>query len=923
MAAASILVAPSSAFHFHNANLGDLVIRGINGGPSQKILLGTSSNAAATLTITEAKVTNTAPVFALSNAYGEAALYSSNDAVGIGIPAPKYTLDVAGTIAISNVPVMDSNRNLANIESLSTNGPLSVGSSAVVNGSIALSNPTGVATLYSSNSFLGVNNSNPTASLDVNGDAVVNGLLTVTSDASFASNLTVLGSLNATTVNYAYSNVTVYTSQEVRSNLHVEGLLSASNVTTLASNLTVLGETTLSNALVVYGPTSLSNTLAVTSNLDVGGAATLQDTLTVASNVALNDALTVQGAATFSNDATFSGSNLTVHAAATFSNVVAMASNVSVLGDATLSNALVVYGPTSLSNTLAVTSNLDVGGAVTLRDTLTVASNVALNDALTVQGAATFSNDATFSGSNLTVYGVATFSNTVTFSSNLILQQPIDASGTSLTTSNLTVLGTTTLCNAASMMSDVAVQGFFSASNAAYFASNLTVLGSLNATTVNYAYSNVTVYTSQEVRSNLHVEGSLSASNVTALASNLTVLGETTLSNTLVVASNALLYSNVTLLGGSNTRLAFDSGDAGSVALRGMSNFLGINTHADSNPMFTLDVEGDINFTGQIYRNGAIFSGWSSNAHGNYINSNAAFRGEPTAEDIMLLHTFGSGLSTSNLAFTLSNATGRTSLWSESNNLGVGGSNPAYTVDVAGTVRATSNVLATAVGVGTLLPAYPVDVQINTGGVSMNCASKVVASEFTVFSDKRIKTSVQTLDPQAYLDLVDALTVREFAYIDEEEKGAGLRTGFIAQEVEAVAPAVVKTVSGFLPNVFREFRVERTPGSGDAVLVAESAGAVAPLLRAGDLIKCRHGGSVVLLQVRDVLLDEQRALRVRVDAGALPDGAASVFVVGTHVDDFKTLSHDQLNSLAIGAIKAQQAQIRELREAVHAMGLIR
>jgi hypothetical protein len=50
--------------------------------------------------------------------------------------------------------------------------------------------------------------------------------------------------------------------------------------------------------------------------------------------------------------------------------------------------------------------------------------------------------------------------------------------------------------------------------------------------------------------------------------------------------------------------------------------------------------------------------------------------------------------------------------------------------------------------------------------------------------------------------------------------------------------------------------------------------------------------------------------------GAVAVGDADIFVVGTKVSDFKMLNHEQLNSVAIGAIKAQQRRIASLESAV-------
>lgn len=104
--------------------------------------------------------------------------------------------------------------------------------------------------------------------------------------------------------------------------------------------------------------------------------------------------------------------------------------------------------------------------------------------------------------------------------------------------------------------------------------SNLTVMGQLTVSNVTYVTSNVTIYASESVQSNLSVVG------VTTLASNLTM-------------------SNY-----------------GMLSLYTSNSYLGI---AKSNPEYTVDITGNVNFSGNLYQNGAIFTsggggggGWSN-----------------------------------------------------------------------------------------------------------------------------------------------------------------------------------------------------------------------------------------------------------------------------------------------------------------------
>ena len=1220
--AGTISIAPHDVFYFANAALGDLVIRGTNGGgaTTQKILLGTVVGAErdATLAIAPSNVTVYAPTFALSNDSGEAFFASAGSNLGINNSSPLAVLDVNGNAIISNTLLVRDAVTFSNgltiDKSMAVSSNLTVKCDTAISGNLV----TNGAVTFGSNVSIDQN-------AEVRGNAVVH------------SNLTVLGNIDTYSINFSYSNVTVYSSETINSNLSVEGTLLADSNLKVSQQLNVFGPTTLSNATTIYGVSSTSNAAFIDSNLTVTGATSL-------------------------------------------------------------SNATTIYGPTTLSNCMVVTSNFTVLGTFNVNSDVTnrgflIASNAAFFSSNTYTlGAAVLSNstdiygvlsasNAAFMGSNLTVIGETALSNATT------IYGISSTSNAAFIDSNLTVTGSTTLSNTANLY------GMVSLSNAMYVTSNLTVLGSLNATTVNYMYSNVTLFSSEEIRSNLAVDGKLLVSKEMTLTSNIlfsNISGNTWLSSeqsnlglftdhpqfTLDVNGDinfsGKIYQNGAIFSGWNSNasgnyinsnaafkgqatesdvmllyttsndLAFSfSNPNGKASIwSGYSN-VGIN---NSNPQFTLDVNGDVNFSGKIYQNGAIFSGWNSNASGNYINSNAAFKGQATESDVMLLYT-----TSNDLAFSFSNPNGKASIWSGYSNVGINNSNPTSMLDVIGDVRTTggmfafsnftgagatsasnlfnsvraplsngiqvpnyvaagfggdvitqgiswvqsalfvdtsamagrlalvgvaggvhsnamcysgtaqigtefdleslpvkhmdpylymptgdammsnmmtsgsvmisgsayvegslqvnqahammlsltkstntmsnttfgaidasidqgidfggltfgyniestfaynnSNLVLNAfagdggfsnvhitndclvkndiyangtafanavqsrvmriqgpmsdaydiyssapqgqlyisdqafprytamrsnnafvsnlalevqgntglygtvgvandiflggtlylgsnmttvpnniapllsdvvidvqgdtvtkgfafvqnnllvgsnIGVGTQSPSFPLDVQANVNGISLNCSSKVTASEFSVYSDNRIKTAIVDSDTDAHLSSLMELIVREFKYVDSVDKGNGSRIGFIAQQVASVLPNCVMPVSEYIPNIMTSLPIVSHVDATHVVLSDQAA-----LLAEGLLVKCRSGTHTVLGYVEQV--HENSLVTLKVDRGL--DETEELFVVGTKVDDFNVLNYEQINAIAIGAIQAQQRTILAL-----------
>jgi hypothetical protein len=140
---------------------------------------------------------------------------------------------------------------------------LDVAGDVLVRGSVSLSNATGTVAVSSSGSVLNL------PAVGVQGAA------------TFASNVTVLGQLAVHDVQYNYSNVTVFTSEEIRSNLLVRGQATFSNGLSVAEGSLFAGSNARVNGdLDVGGASSAGAVTLRVSNSNSGSAALVRHTLT-------------------------------------------------------------------------------------------------------------------------------------------------------------------------------------------------------------------------------------------------------------------------------------------------------------------------------------------------------------------------------------------------------------------------------------------------------------------------------------------------------------------------------------------------------------------------------------------------------------------------------------------------------------------
>lgn len=179
-------------------------------------------------------------------------------------------------------------------------------------------------------------------------------------------------------------------------------------------------------------------------------------------------------------------------------------------------------------------------------------------------------------------------------------------------------------------------------------------------------------------------------------------------------------------------------------------------------------------------------------------------------------------------------------------------------------------------------------------------------------SDRRIKAIEGQRDPLADLERVNRLKVSDFSFLDKVGQGDRVQTGFVSQEVEQVVPQAVSRRTSFIPDIYRHAdRLERDAATGELTIgLAGDHG-----LAAGDRVKLIGEGGEFLREVVRVVSPTGFVV------GDCEGHQGEVFVYGKEVDDFQTLSYDQVFAVAVSAlqgltqvvdrISGEHAQLRE------------
>ena len=294
--------------------------------------------------------------------------------VGIGTTTPSRALEVIGNALISGIttfnrdiyldgPLRDRFRNKGTLGQV-----LLTDAIGVFWGDVSgVGTPLQTIGIYDEGAFIGtVSNLNFIDGTDPGN--LVNA--TLNANPTFA-NITISDrwSLSGPNV-YRMSNVGIQNNNPT-STLDITGTLHATGAVDFDSTLNVDGATTLNSTLDVDLATTLNSTL------DVDGATTLNNTLDVDLATTLNSTLDVDGATTLNSTLDVDGAT-TLNSTLDVDLATTLNSTLDVDLATTLNNTLDVDGATTLNNTLDVdlattlNNTLDVDGATTLNNTLQV-----------------------------------------------------------------------------------------------------------------------------------------------------------------------------------------------------------------------------------------------------------------------------------------------------------------------------------------------------------------------------------------------------------------------------------------------------------------------------------------------------------------------------------------------------------------------
>jgi hypothetical protein len=225
------------------------------------------------------------------------------------------------------------------------------------------------------------------------------------------------------------------------------------------------------------------------------------------------------------------------------------------------------------------------------------------------------------------------------------------------------------------------------------------------------------------------------------------------------------------------------------------------------------------------------------------------------------------------------------------------------------TITATSGSAHISMNVGLNISGY--DTSLVSGSVpsgtlvGLNVANYIVAQATLTVSDKRAKRNIVDSSENDDLQSVLDIPVKRFKYITESDDETML-PGFIAQEVEPIAPFAVRTITNAIPNVMSQaIRVSANTVGG---IPSDSVAQITPT----DKIKILVDGVEKIVTVASTGITTGKITFNE----SIPEGSV-IFVYGTIVDDFKVLDSERLLPLVFNAVKDLNGQIASQQNTIN------
>jgi hypothetical protein len=191
-------------------------------------------------------------------------------------------------------------------------------------------------------------------------------------------------------------------------------------------------------------------------------------------------------------------------------------------------------------------------------------------------------------------------------------------------------------------------------------------------------------------------------------------------------------------------------------------------------------------------------------------------------------------------------------------------------------------------------------VPTTSNAISLRVSGNIMAQALLSISDGRVKNNIVDSSETDDLATVLAIPVRRFNFADRRDESHTI--GFIAQEIEEIAPYAVNTTTSAIPSIMsfatvvdHTFKLPNTT----------------TCIRTGDELKLIVKNVEITAKVANVSSDTENMQSVVLCDDTNVDLSQSVFVYGHVVSDFRLINTERILPLVLNSVKALHSTIEK------------
>lgn len=191
------------------------------------------------------------------------------------------------------------------------------------------------------------------------------------------------------------------------------------------------------------------------------------------------------------------------------------------------------------------------------------------------------------------------------------------------------------------------------------------------------------------------------------------------------------------------------------------------------------------------------------------------------------------------------------------------------------------------------------------GGWSIYAEESIIARQYDVISDERVKTNIQSVQPKDALALINKLDVCTYQLLSRKMSSSqSLTFGMKAQQIEKILPGCVKTISEVIPLEDEIPVVVSSVDAADSFVVSVNKS-----------FECKIGDTLACIDDNfkqyhcRVLESDENQLRLQTESNQVLVKDSTIKITGKYIEDFRVMNYEQIVALCISAIQELSRQI--------------